>query len=142
MTIEEAHLYLSADKDDDRRRVLTAYAARVGEPEPDTTLVPDRVQVLTMHGSKGLSAYVVQAWRPRSSRARSAAGMPARRSCAPQAQAPAPPSGREDPLHEFEHSRSRARSWSLNPTSQMIGRIEAATRVCRSPTKGGACGRR
>jgi DNA helicase II / ATP-dependent DNA helicase PcrA len=59
MTIEEAHLYLSADKDDDRRRVLTAYAARVGEPEPDTTLVPDRVQVLTMHGSKGLSAYVV-----------------------------------------------------------------------------------
>jgi DNA helicase-2/ATP-dependent DNA helicase PcrA len=59
MTVEEAHLYLSADRDDDRRRVLSTFAARVGEPEPDTTLVPDRVQVLTMHGSKGLSAQVV-----------------------------------------------------------------------------------
>ena len=59
MTIEEAHQYLSADKDDDRRRVLTALAARLGEPEPDTALVPDRVQVLTMHSAKGLSAQVV-----------------------------------------------------------------------------------
>jgi DNA helicase-2/ATP-dependent DNA helicase PcrA len=59
MTIEDAHMYLSADRDDDRRRVLSSYAARIGEPEPDTTLVPDRVQMLTMHGSKGLSAQVV-----------------------------------------------------------------------------------
>jgi DNA helicase-2/ATP-dependent DNA helicase PcrA len=58
-TLEEAHAFLTADKDDDRRRVLTGIAARLGEPEPDTTLVPDRVQVMTMHGAKGLAAQVV-----------------------------------------------------------------------------------
>jgi ATP-dependent DNA helicase UvrD/PcrA len=58
MTIEEAHLYLGADKDEDRRRVFAVYAERIGE-EADPELVPDRVQVLTMHGSKGLSAQVV-----------------------------------------------------------------------------------
>jgi len=50
---------MTADKDDDRRRVLTGIATRLGEPEPNTTLVPDRVQVLTMHGAKGLAAQVV-----------------------------------------------------------------------------------
>lgn len=59
MTLEEAHLYLAADKDDDRRAILRLLAVRLGLPEPDTSLVPDRVQVMTMHGAKGLSAQVV-----------------------------------------------------------------------------------
>jgi DNA helicase II / ATP-dependent DNA helicase PcrA len=59
VTVTEAHAYLGAGKDDDRRRVLTAVARRLGEEEPDTSLVPDRVQVLTMHGAKGLAADVV-----------------------------------------------------------------------------------
>jgi len=59
MTIEEAHLFLSATKDDDRVRVLTAMAARLEQPEPDTSLIPERVQVMTMHGVKGLSAKVI-----------------------------------------------------------------------------------
>jgi DNA helicase-2/ATP-dependent DNA helicase PcrA len=59
MTIEEAHLFLSASKDDDRVRALTAMAARLEQPEPDTSLIPERVQVMTMHGVKGLSAKVV-----------------------------------------------------------------------------------
>lgn len=59
MTIEEAHLFLSARKDDDRVRALTAMATRLGRPEPDTSLIPERVQVMTMHGAKGLSAKVV-----------------------------------------------------------------------------------
>jgi hypothetical protein len=59
MTIEEAHLFLSARNDDDRVRVLTAMATRLGQPEPDTSLIPERVQVMTMHGAKGLSAKVV-----------------------------------------------------------------------------------
>ena len=54
MTLEEVHAFLTADKDDDRRRVLTTLAARLEQAEPDTALVPDRVQVLTMHGVKGL----------------------------------------------------------------------------------------
>ena len=56
MTLEEAYAYLSADRDDDRRKVLTALAARLGSSEPDLKLVPDRVQVLTMHSAKGLAA--------------------------------------------------------------------------------------
>lgn len=59
MTLQEAHAFLTADRDDDRRRVLRALAARLGEEELDTMLVPDRVRVLTMHGAKGLSAQVV-----------------------------------------------------------------------------------
>jgi DNA helicase-2/ATP-dependent DNA helicase PcrA len=59
MTIEEAYLFLSAGKDVDRVRVLTAMAARLEQPEPDTSLIPERVQVITMHGAKGLSAKIV-----------------------------------------------------------------------------------
>jgi DNA helicase-2/ATP-dependent DNA helicase PcrA len=59
MTVEEAHAYLTADKDDDRRRILSTLAMRLGQDPSDTSLVPDRVQVLTMHGAKGLSAQVV-----------------------------------------------------------------------------------
>jgi len=59
MTIEEAHLFLSARKDDDRVRALTAMATRLAQPDPDTSLIPERVQVMTMHGAKGLSAKVV-----------------------------------------------------------------------------------
>jgi superfamily I DNA/RNA helicase len=49
----------SAGKDVDRVRVLTAMAARLEQPEPNTSLIPERVQVITMHGAKGLSAKVV-----------------------------------------------------------------------------------
>ena len=59
ITIEEAQLFLSASKDDNRVRVLTAMAARLEQPEPDTSFIPERVQVMTMHGAKGLSAKVV-----------------------------------------------------------------------------------
>ena len=34
-------------------------AERVGQAEAEVTLVPDRVQVMTMHGAKGLAADVV-----------------------------------------------------------------------------------
>ncbi len=59
ITLQEAHGYLSADRDDDRCRVLEAVAERLGRPELASELVPERVQVLTMHGAKGLSAQVV-----------------------------------------------------------------------------------
>jgi hypothetical protein len=35
MANRNARMYLSADSDDDRRRVLNSSAATVGEPEPD-----------------------------------------------------------------------------------------------------------
>jgi hypothetical protein len=53
ISIEEAYLFLGASKDADRARVLTAMAARLEQPEPDMSLIPDRVQVITMHGAKG-----------------------------------------------------------------------------------------
>lgn len=59
ITIRETHAYLSSDRDEDRRRVMEAVAERLGRPEIATELVPDRVQVMTMHGAKGLSAQVV-----------------------------------------------------------------------------------
>ena len=59
ITLREAHGYLSADRDEDRRRVLEAVAERLRRPEIAAELVPERVQVMTMHGAKGLSAQVV-----------------------------------------------------------------------------------
>lgn len=59
ITIRETHAYLSSDRDEDRRRVMEAVAERLGRPETATELVPERVQVMTMHGAKGLSAQVV-----------------------------------------------------------------------------------
>lgn len=59
MRLTEAHEFLGASNDEDRRRLLGAVADRVGEPTSAESLVPERVQVLTMHGAKGLSAQVV-----------------------------------------------------------------------------------
>jgi DNA helicase-2/ATP-dependent DNA helicase PcrA len=59
MTLQEAHSYLAARHDDDRRKVLEKLMQRLSLQEVDTSLVPDRIQVLTMHSAKGLSAQVV-----------------------------------------------------------------------------------
>lgn len=59
LSIEETHQFLSARNDDDRRQVLSASAERLDREAPDTSLVPERVQVMTMHSAKGLSAQVV-----------------------------------------------------------------------------------
>ena len=59
ITIRETQAYLSSDRDEDRRRVMEAVAERLGRPEIATELVPERVQVMTMHGAKGLSSQVV-----------------------------------------------------------------------------------
>jgi DNA helicase-2/ATP-dependent DNA helicase PcrA len=57
--LAETYLFMSAGNDEERRRALRAAGVRLGEEEPDMSLVPERVQVLTMHGAKGLSAQVV-----------------------------------------------------------------------------------
>ena len=59
MSLGDAQRFLAAGKDHERRRVLAEMAERVGQAEPEATLVPDRVQVMTMHGAKGLAADVV-----------------------------------------------------------------------------------
>jgi DNA helicase-2/ATP-dependent DNA helicase PcrA len=59
MTLEEVCRLLGAQRDDDRRRVLEAVAERLGQPELAGELAPDRVQMMTMHRAKGLSAQVV-----------------------------------------------------------------------------------
>jgi DNA helicase II / ATP-dependent DNA helicase PcrA len=59
MTLEELHLLLGAQRDDDRRRVLEAVAERLELPEVVAELAPNRVQLMTMHRAKGLSAQVV-----------------------------------------------------------------------------------
>ena len=59
MTLEEVYRLLGAQRDDDRRRVMQAVAERLGQPELAEDLAPDRVQLMTMHRAKGLSAQVV-----------------------------------------------------------------------------------
>jgi DNA helicase-2/ATP-dependent DNA helicase PcrA len=59
MTLDEVHRLLGAQRDDDRRRVLEGVAERLGQPEITEDLAPDRVQLMTMHRAKGLSAQVV-----------------------------------------------------------------------------------
>lgn len=59
MTLEETLTYLGADRDDDRRKVLDAFMIRTGSDVDVEDLVPDRVRIMTMHSSKGLSAKVV-----------------------------------------------------------------------------------
>lgn len=59
MTLAETFGFLASDRDDDRRSVLAGFAARTGQTIDVEELVPNRVRVMTMHGSKGLSATVV-----------------------------------------------------------------------------------
>lgn len=51
--------FLWADNSAQQARVLAKVYERIGEPRPEEELLPPRVQVMTMHGAKGLSAQVV-----------------------------------------------------------------------------------
>jgi DNA helicase II / ATP-dependent DNA helicase PcrA len=59
-TLGELGRYLSAEKDDEQAAVLAAVAKRMGD---DTAIpqdhLPPKVRMMTMHGSKGLSAQMV-----------------------------------------------------------------------------------
>ncbi|MDO8392463.1 MAG: ATP-dependent helicase [Actinomycetota bacterium] len=57
-TLNEVSDLLYADSLEDRSNVVSAIHSRLGLPAPPTT-DPNRVQILTMHGAKGLSAKVV-----------------------------------------------------------------------------------
>lgn len=59
MTLAETFSFLASDRDNDRRSVIAAFAIRTGQTIDVEELVPNRVRVMTMHGSKGLSATVV-----------------------------------------------------------------------------------
>lgn len=58
-TLSEALQYLSAEKDEQRARVLAAIHRRLGEDVGVEDLLPDAVRLMTMHGAKGLSAKIV-----------------------------------------------------------------------------------
>jgi ATP-dependent DNA helicase UvrD/PcrA len=57
--LHEVAAFLSTDKDDDRWDVLRAIYERLGEEIEREGVLPERVRMMTMHGSKGLSATVV-----------------------------------------------------------------------------------
>lgn len=59
-TLKEIARYLAADKDDVRATVMAEVYRRLEiDPEEEETNLPARVQVMTMHSAKGLSATVV-----------------------------------------------------------------------------------
>lgn len=58
-TLKEVLLYLQADTDDQQRTILDDIALRHENIPPSTTVLPSRVRMMTVHGSKGLNALVV-----------------------------------------------------------------------------------
>jgi DNA helicase-2/ATP-dependent DNA helicase PcrA len=59
MSLVEVRDYLCADNDDQRASLLHTTYLRLGIPKPASVFVPPKVQIMTMHGAKGLSATVV-----------------------------------------------------------------------------------
>ena len=59
VSLKEVRDFVSATTDEQRRMVMEAAYARAEAALPDPSPVPDRVQVMTMHGAKGLAAKVV-----------------------------------------------------------------------------------
>ncbi|MCC6266816.1 MAG: ATP-dependent helicase [Dehalococcoidia bacterium] len=59
LTLEELTSVMAADGDQQRRLVFEAAYQRLGQPLPVPPPVPSRVQIMTMHGAKGLDADVV-----------------------------------------------------------------------------------
>jgi hypothetical protein len=51
-TIAEFARFLSSEKDDERAKVLAAVYARLGQEMTREETLPDRVRIMTMHGSK------------------------------------------------------------------------------------------
>jgi len=58
ISIEELRDYLWTDNDEQQRGVLDQAYQRLGEDIPEQ-LLPERIRIMTMHGSKGLDARVV-----------------------------------------------------------------------------------
>jgi superfamily I DNA/RNA helicase len=58
-TLREGRDWLWADTIEQREQVLTDICNRLGCAPPATSDLPQRVQVMTMHGAKGLSGHVV-----------------------------------------------------------------------------------
>jgi hypothetical protein len=59
MQLGELRDFLWADNPARQERVLANVYQRLEQPVPEDHLLPSRVQVMTMHGAKGLSAQVV-----------------------------------------------------------------------------------
>lgn len=59
MNLEELRSYLSADTDKQQERLLESVYERLGIELPEDGLLPQRVRMMTMHGSKGLDAPIV-----------------------------------------------------------------------------------
>ncbi len=59
MNLAELRDFLWADNSAQQNRVLEKVYERLAEPQPEEHLLPPRIQVMTMHGAKGLNAQVV-----------------------------------------------------------------------------------
>jgi superfamily I DNA/RNA helicase len=59
MTLRELRDYVWADNDEQQGRLLAAVYERLGQRQPDTSLLPPRIRIMSMHGAKGLSSGVV-----------------------------------------------------------------------------------
>ncbi|MEQ9618904.1 MAG: ATP-dependent helicase [Deltaproteobacteria bacterium] len=59
ITLRELRDYLWADNEEQEIRILNALYERIGQPLPNEGVLPQRVRIMTMHASKGLSSKIV-----------------------------------------------------------------------------------
>ena len=59
ITLQDFRGYLGADSDEKRARVIHSVSEALGLPPEEQPSLPNRVQIMTMHSAKGLSAHVV-----------------------------------------------------------------------------------
>src|SRR5437879_171199 len=59
MTLEEIRDFMWTDNDEQQAQIMERVYGRLGQPVPAEHLLPQRVRIMTMHGAKGLSSFIV-----------------------------------------------------------------------------------
>ena len=59
VTLEGLRNYMQATTDEQKNSIANAVLSSLGQPIPDAVTLPQKVQIMTMHGAKGLSGKVV-----------------------------------------------------------------------------------
>src|SRR5665648_946689 len=59
MTLDELKNYLETDSQETKDNILNSIFVRLNQVNPQPNLLPDKIRIMSLHASKGLSAKVV-----------------------------------------------------------------------------------
>lgn len=59
ITLKELRDFLWTENKEQKENIMKEVLDRIGTPNPHGTVIPDRIRIMTMHGSKGLSSPIV-----------------------------------------------------------------------------------